>query len=90
ESILDKEHGANTSHADVQIAIQNVQSAKQALNGDRNVEIAKTNAKNALEQLTSLNNAQKAALTTQIDNAPTIANVEQVSNTATQLNQAMA
>ncbi|WP_424842390.1 hyperosmolarity resistance protein Ebh [Staphylococcus pasteuri] len=90
ERILDKEHGANTSHADVQIAIQNVQSAKQALNGDRNVEIAKTNAKNALEHLTSLNNAQKAALTTQIENAPTVANVEQVSNTATQLNQAMA
>ncbi len=90
ERILDKEHGANTSQADVQTAIQNVQSTKKALNGDRNVEIAKTNAKNALEQLTSLNNAQKAALTTQIDNAPTVANVERVSNTATQLNQAMA
>ena len=43
ETILNKTQGANTSKQDVEAAIQNVSSAKNALNGDQNV----TNAKNA-------------------------------------------
>ena len=42
-TILNKTQGANTSKQDVEAAIQNVSSAKNALNGDQNV----TNAKNA-------------------------------------------
>ncbi|MBU5914554.1 GA module-containing protein, partial [Vibrio cholerae O1] len=74
----------------VEAAIQNVTSAKNALNGDQNVTNAKNAAKNALNNLTSINNAQKRDLTTKIDQATTVAGVEAVSNTGTQLNTAMA
>ncbi len=46
ETILNKTQGANTSKQDVEAAIQNVTSAKNALNGDQNV----TNAKNAAKK----------------------------------------
>ncbi len=60
------------------------------MNGDQNVTNAKNAAKNALNNLTSINNAQKRDLTTKIDQATTVAGVEAVSNTGTQLNTAMA
>lgn len=90
ETILNKTQGANTSKQDVEAAIQNVTSAKNALNGDQNVTNAKNTAKHALNNLTSINNAQKRDLTTKIDQATTVAGVEAVSNTGTQLNTAMA
>lgn len=90
ETILNKTQGANTSKQDVEAAIQNVSSAKNALNGDQNVTNAKNAAKHALNNLTSINNAQKRDLTTKIDQATTVAGVEAVSNTGTQLNTAMA
>ncbi|MEG3217122.1 Extracellular matrix-binding protein ebh [Staphylococcus aureus] len=90
ETILNKTQGANTSKQDVEAAIQNVSSAKNALNGDQNVTNAKNTAKHALNNLTSINNAQKRDLTTKIDQATTVAGVEAVSNTGTQLNTAMA
>ncbi|MDN8946465.1 hypothetical protein Q0P05_14890, partial [Staphylococcus aureus] len=74
----------------VEAAIQSVTSAKNALNGDQNVTNAKNTAKHALNNLTSINNAQKRNLTTKIDQATTVAGVEAVSNTGTQLNTAMA
>lgn len=60
------------------------------MNGDQNVTNAKNAAKNALNNLTSINNAQKRDLTTKIDQATTVSGVEAVSNTGTQLNTAMA
>ncbi len=45
------------------------QVLKNALNGDQNVTNAKNAAKNALNNLTSINNAQKRDLTTKIDQA---------------------
>ncbi len=90
ETILNKTQGANTSKQDVEAAIQNVTSAKNALNGNQNVTNAKNTAKHALNNLTSINNAQKRDLTTKIDQATTVAGVEAVSNTGTQLNTAMA
>ncbi|HDB5945757.1 TPA: hyperosmolarity resistance protein Ebh, partial [Staphylococcus aureus] len=90
ETILNKTQGANTSKQDVEAAIQSVTSAKNALNGDQNVTNAKNTAKHALNNLMSINNAQKRNLTTKIDQATTVAGVEAVSNTGTQLNTAMA
>lgn len=89
ETILNKTQGANTSKQDVEVAIQNVTSAKNALNGNQNVTNAKNTAKNALNNLTSINNAQKRDLTSKIDQATTVAGVEAVSHTGTQLNIAM-
>ncbi|MEJ7154616.1 hypothetical protein WL244_14150, partial [Staphylococcus ureilyticus] len=88
--ILDKTNGPNTSQTDVVAAMQKVQTAEQALNGNQNVEHAKTQALADLEHLTSLNNAQKEALTQQINDATTVADVNQQSDNATELNTAMS
>lgn len=70
--------------------MKKVQAAEQALNGNQNVEHAKTQALADLEHLTSLNNAQKEALTQQINGATTVADVNQQSDKATELNTAMS
>lgn len=90
EQILNKAQGPNTPKDGVETALQNVQRAKNELNGNQNVANAKTNAKNALNNLTSINNAQKEALKSQIDSATTVAGVNQVSTTASELNTAMS
>lgn len=89
EQILNKAQGPNTAKDNVETALQNVQRAKSELNGNQNVANAKTTAKNALNNLTSINNAQKAALKSQIEGATTVAGVNQVSTTASELNTAM-
>lgn len=90
EQILNKAQGPNTAKDGVETALQNVQRAKNDLNGNQNVANAKTTAKNALNNLTSINNAQKEALKSQIDSATTVAGVNQVSTTASELNTAMS
>ncbi len=90
EQILNKAQGPNTAKDNVETALQNVQRAKNELNGNQNVANAKTTAKNALNNLTSINNAQKAALKSQIEGATTVAGVNQVSTTASELNTAMS
>lgn len=90
EQILNKAQGPNTAKDNVETALQNVQRAKSELNGNQNVANAKTTAKNALNNLTSINNAQKAALKSQIEGATTVAGVNQVSAKATELNTAMS
>ncbi|WP_431523207.1 DUF1542 domain-containing protein [Staphylococcus warneri] len=90
QQILDKAHGPNTSQTDVVATMKKVQAAEQALNGNQNVEHAKTQALADLEHLTSLNNAQKEALTQQINGATTVADVNQQSDKATELNTAMS
>lgn len=88
EQILNKAQGPNTAKDGVETALQNVQRAKNELNGNQNVANAKTNAKNALNNLTSINNAQKDALKSQIEGATTVAGVNQVSTSASELNTA--
>mgnify|MGYP002718546207 CR=1 FL=1 len=90
EQILNKAQGPNTAKDGVETALQNVQRAKNELNGNQNVANAKTNAKNALNNLTSINNAQKDALKSQIEGATTVAGVNQVSTSASELNTAMS
>ncbi len=41
---------------------QALQNAKQALNGDERVTLAKTNGKHDIDQLNALNNAQQDGL----------------------------
>ncbi|SCS95793.1 cell wall associated fibronectin-binding protein [Staphylococcus aureus] len=62
---------------------------EHALNGAQNLAQAKTTAKNNLNNLTSINNAQKDALTHSIDGATTVAGVNQETAKATELNNAM-
>ena len=70
-------------------ATSQVTTKEQALNGAQNLAQAKTTAKNNLNNLTSINNAQKDALTHSIDGATTITGVNQETAKATELNNAM-
>ncbi len=63
---------------------------EHALNGAQNLAQAKTTAKNNLNNLTSINNAQKDALTHRsIDGATTVTGVNRETVKATELNNAM-
>lgn len=90
KAILTKASGQNVDKAAVEQALQNVNSTKTALNGDAKLNEAKAAAKQTLGTLTHINNAQNEALKSQIDSATTVAGVNQVSATASELNTAMS
>ncbi|WP_423156901.1 hyperosmolarity resistance protein Ebh [Staphylococcus warneri] len=81
--------GPNKNKAQVEEALRQVQNAEQALNGTQNLDQAKQNAKQQLNSLTSLTDAQKAQLTQDIDNGQTVSDVQGIENNADTLNQAM-
>ncbi len=81
--------GPNKNKAQVEEALRQVQNAEQALNGTQNLDQAKQNAKQQLNSLTSLTDAQKAQLTQDIDNGQTVSDVQGIQNNADTLNQAM-
>ncbi|HDJ6800319.1 TPA: hyperosmolarity resistance protein Ebh [Staphylococcus aureus] len=89
EGILSKANGSNASQTEVEQAIQRVNEAKQALNGNDNVQRAKDAAKQVITNANDLNQAQKDALKQQVDAAQTVANVNTIKQTAQDLNQAM-
>ncbi|WP_251750237.1 hypothetical protein, partial [Staphylococcus aureus] len=65
--------------------LNQVTTAKNALNGDANVRQAKSDAKANLGTLTHLNNAQKQDLTSQIEGATTVNGVNGVKTKAQDL-----
>ncbi len=89
EGILSKANGSNASQTEVEQAMQRVNEAKQALNGNDNVQRAKDAAKQVITNANDLNQAQKDALKQQVDAAQTVANVNTIKQTAQDLNQAM-
>ncbi len=89
ENIISKANGGNATQTEVEQAIQQVNAAKQALNGNDNVQRAKDAAKQVITNANDLNQAQKDALKQQVDAAQTVANVNTIKQTAQDLNQAM-
>ncbi|MBZ6503511.1 hyperosmolarity resistance protein Ebh [Staphylococcus aureus] len=89
EGILSKANGSNASQTEVEQAMQRVNEAKQALNGNDNVQRAKDAAKQVITNANDLNQAQKDALKQQVDAAQTVVNVNTIKQTAQDLNQAM-
>ncbi|MDI7059645.1 hypothetical protein QMO37_33495, partial [Pseudomonas aeruginosa] len=78
----------NMTKAQVEAALNQVTTAKNALNGDANVRQAKSDAKANLGTLTHLNNAQKQDLTSQIEGATTVNGVNSVKTKAQDLDGA--
>src|SRR5699024_4629798 len=68
-AIVAKE-GANADSAAVQAALEKVKETKAALNGDSKLADTKQAAKDAIDKLNNLNEAQKAAAKAAVDNAP--------------------
>ncbi|MBU5849042.1 GA module-containing protein, partial [Vibrio cholerae O1] len=58
-----------TTPSEVTAAANQVNSAKQELNGDERLRVAKQNAKTAIDVLTQLNPPQKAKLQEQVRQA---------------------
>ncbi|MEJ7543072.1 hypothetical protein, partial [Staphylococcus intermedius] len=86
ENILDKASGSNVSQTEVEQAIQQVNNAKQALNGDANVQQAKDEATELINNASDLNQAQKDVLKGQVNNATTVAETNGIKQTAQDLN----
>ena len=83
-AIVAKE-GTNADSAEVQAALEKVQAAKAALNGDSNLANAKQAAQDAIDKLNNLNDAQKAAAKDAVNNATDAAGVTAASDKATAL-----
>src|SRR5699024_8590203 len=83
-AIVDKE-GANADSAAVQAALEKVKETKAALNGDSKLADTKQAAKDAIDKLNNLNEAQKAAAKAAVDNATDAAGVIAASDKATAL-----
>ncbi len=89
-AMINKQTGQNANQTeDREQAITKVQTTLQALNRDHNLQVAKTNATQAIDALTSLNDPQKTALKDQVTAATLVTAVHQIEQNANTLNQAM-
>ena len=87
-AIVAKE-GTNADSAEVQAALEKVQAAKAALNGDSNLANAKQAAKDAIDKLNNLNDAQKETAKAAIEQVSSLAEVSTASDQATNLDSSM-
>ncbi|SCU15738.1 truncated cell surface fibronectin-binding protein [Staphylococcus aureus] len=79
----------NANKQQVDQALQNILNAKQALNGDERVALAKTNGKHDIDQLNALNNAQQDGFKGRIDQSNDLNQIQQIVDEAKALNRAM-
>ncbi|SUL34611.1 Putative Staphylococcal surface anchored protein [Staphylococcus aureus] len=89
KAILNKSTGPNTAQNAVEAALQRVNNAKDALNGDAKLIAAQNAAKQHLGTLTHITTAQRNDLTNQISQATNLAGVESVKQNANSLDGAM-
>lgn len=78
-----------TTPSEVTAAANQVNSAKQELNGDERLREAKQNANTAIDALTQLNTPQKAKLKEQVGQANRLEDVQTVQTNGQALNNAM-
>ncbi len=89
KAILNKQHGPNTAQNAVEAALQRVNTAKDAFNGDAKLIAAQNAAKQHLGTLTHITTAQRNDLTNQISQATNLAGVRSVKQSANSLDGAM-
>lgn len=90
ESIVDHNSQNNASQDDIAQALKQLNDAKDALNGNSNVEHAKQEAIEQINNAQDLNPAQQEALKQQVNLANTVNDVNQVKATTSALDQAMS
>lgn len=79
----------NVNKQQLDQALQNILNAKQALNGDERVAIAKTNGKHDIDQLNALNHAQQDRFKGRINQSNYLNEIQQIVNEAKVLNSSM-
>ncbi|MFU2193091.1 lipoprotein 17-related variable surface protein [Mycoplasma sp. 4079] len=89
-NLADKENGsAELSVDNIDSLIEKLNVAAQNLDGDEKINNKKAEAKNLINSLEHLNDAQKTALIEEVDKAKLLANVDKVVDKAQTLNNAM-
>ncbi|MFU2193418.1 hypothetical protein, partial [Mycoplasma sp. 4079] len=89
-NLADKENGsAELSIENIDSLIEKLNVAAQNLDGDEKINNKKAEAKNVINSLEHLNDAQKTALIEEVDKAKLLANVDKVVDKAQTLNNAM-
>ncbi|MCP8588015.1 hypothetical protein NMF07_18495, partial [Acinetobacter baumannii] len=89
EQIISGTPNANVDPQQVAQALQQVTDAKNGLNGNHNLQVAKDNANTAIDQLPNLNQPQKTALKDQVSHAELVTGVNAIKQNADALNNAM-
>ncbi len=87
--MLNKSNGQNKTKDQVTEAMNQVNSAKNNLDGTRLLDQAKQTAKQQLNNMTHLTTARKTNLTNQINSGTTVVGVHTVQSNANTLDQAM-
>lgn len=90
ETIINANSNPEMNPSTITQKAEQVNSSKTALNGDENLATAKQNAKTYLNTLTSITDAQKNNLISQISSATRVSGVDTVKQNAQHLDQAMA
>ncbi|MSE04745.1 LPXTG cell wall anchor domain-containing protein, partial [Lactobacillus salivarius] len=90
QAITDKASGTNADANAVVAAKKAVEAAKAGLDGSTNLDNARTAAKDAIDKLENLNDAQKAAAKEAVDKASSVADVTTAQGTATGLDTDMS
>ena len=90
ETIINANSNPEMNPSTITQKAEQVNSSKTALNGDENLATAKQNAKTYLNTLTSITDAQKNNLISQITSATRVSGVDTVKQNAQHLDQAMA
>ncbi|UUM20186.1 hypothetical protein NPA13_01800 [Mycoplasma sp. 2045] len=89
-NLADKENGsAELSVENIDSLIEKLNVAAQNLDGDEKINNKKAEARNLINSLEHLNDAQKTALIEEVDKAKLLANVDKVVDKAQTLNNAM-
>ncbi|RZH70175.1 GA module-containing protein, partial [Staphylococcus aureus] len=86
EHIISGTPNATFTVNDVNSAASQVNADKTPLNGDNNLRVEKEHAKNTIDGLAQLNNAQEAKLKEQVQSATTLDGVQTVKNSSQTLN----
>ncbi|MQH59301.1 hypothetical protein EI053_29665, partial [Escherichia coli] len=89
QGIIDQTTNPTLDPTVINQAAGQVSTTKNALNGNENLEAAKQQATQSLGSLDNLNNAQKQAVTNQINGAHTVDEANQIKQNAQNLNTAM-
>ncbi|MEJ7185482.1 hypothetical protein WL241_12235, partial [Staphylococcus epidermidis] len=85
-AMIDKAHGSNATHDQVQQVLDKLTQANQNLNGNKRVAEAKTDASNTIDHLKYLNPSQQQTAKDNVEQATKLAEIDAAKANAQVLN----
>lgn len=89
QAMIDKAHGSNATHDQVQQVLDKLTQANQNLNGNKRVAEAKTDASNTIDHLKYLNPSQQQTAKDNVEQATKLAEIDAAKANAQVLNKSM-